>query len=617
MSGDAPASTPEKEPDHFPGERGRTVPRAAWWVLGVALVVLIAFVLARPDWFSHRDDGRGLGVPDDRHFTHSLADLGRSDGVWLTDDSPSATFTTVLPADSGPGRTRLRLRGTTQVPEAATVFLTVVTDGQQIAKISLPHGEQKLDAIVTVPEGQVAGGRLRTQIRIEGALGDTVCLADQTVGMQVHLAPDSMVEAALDTPVHTVRDAVAGWGHELTIALRDDDPQWRTAAAQLGLALTRAGHRVRFADRISPEDRRDTVLVGPENTLTGDDHWHRRDDPGTGLVLGAVSGTPVLALTDPRGAITGDYLTTAVLATGDAGAADPLAVTVPGPAGDEVPLAALGADTGSVRITESRRWRADYALAGLAGGRAPRAVRAQFTLPASPSDLTWILNVELNGTLVESRPLGRDGAVTVPLPAARQAATGSVSLTVQRDRDLGGCDVRVTGYPIQLDDSSALLLGPPPAGGLASIPAALSPGYTVYVPDAAAPAVATLDALVPVLAALDPAGSAPDIVWGGAPPAGHPFVVVGTAPGVTTPVTLDGDRLRAGSGLNVPAFRTGLLLQTAAGPGAAPGLSIVARGETDGLVLPQLGADAAVAVTPSGAFAVARDGSTVPVPAAP
>lgn len=617
MNDDAPAAAPDPAQttaDHFPGERGRTVPRTAWWVLGLALVVLVAFLLARPDWFSRSSDSRVLDVPPDRHFTHSLADQGLTDGVWLTDDSPATGFTAALPVGSGPSSTRLWLRGTTQVPEHATVFLTVSTDGQQIARLQLPAGEHRLDAIVVVPETQVGDGRLRTQVRVDGALADGRCLADQTVGMQVHLDPDSMVEAALASPIGTVRDAVAGWGHELTVVPRGGGDQWRTAAAHLGLALTRSGHRVRYADAVPAGDRANTVVVGPAAELTAKDGWTRRDGTGDGLVLGSVHGSPVLALTTPDGRVAADYLTTAALATGDAGSADPHAVTVSGPAGDELELSALGADTGALRITESRRWRIDYALTDLAGGRLPRAVRTDFVLPASPDDLTWILNVELNGSLIESRRLDRDRSPAITLPAALQAVRNTLTLTVQRDRDLGGCEVRVTGYPIALAEDSALLLGPAPADGLLSIPATLGTGFGVWIPDAAGAVAPVLDALVPVLAALAPGATAPPIDWGGTPVADRPFVVVGGAPGIATPVTVDDDRLRAG-GLDIPAARTSLVLQTARGPGAAAGLSIQTRGPAGELVLPRLDREATVVVTPAGAFVVARDGATAPVPA--
>ncbi|NED68032.1 hypothetical protein G3I15_44580, partial [Streptomyces sp. SID10244] len=107
------ASEPAKpvDPAYFAGERGRSVPRSAWWILGIALVVLLAFVIVRPSWFTHDDDDMSLGVPADRHFSKSLAGSGDVDGVWLTDDSPSTSQVVTFPADSGRDKTRLHMTG--------------------------------------------------------------------------------------------------------------------------------------------------------------------------------------------------------------------------------------------------------------------------------------------------------------------------------------------------------------------------------------------------------------------------------------------------------------------------------------------------------------------------
>lgn len=231
---------------YFAGERGRSVPKAAWWVLGVALVALVAFFLVRPTWFTQDVDDHDLHVPADRHFVKSLAASGHADGVWLTDDSPSVGYLVTMPADSERSQTRLHLQGTAQTPGTSTVYLSVSMDGQQVYNNKLASGDTDVDAYIDVPEQIAEDGQVRVQVRAEGTRHDETCTPDHSAGLQIHLDPDTIVEAALDEPIHTVRDAVVSWDRNVTIVLADQADQWRTTAAQLGMALTRAAIRSRM-----------------------------------------------------------------------------------------------------------------------------------------------------------------------------------------------------------------------------------------------------------------------------------------------------------------------------------------------------------------------------------
>lgn len=448
--------------EYFTGEKGRTVPKAAWWVLAVALVVLLAFFLVRPAWFTRDADENSLQVPADRHFVKTLAGSGHADGVWLTDDSPSTSYLVTLPADSGRSQTRLHLAGTSQIPDNSTVFLSVSMDGQQVFNNKLAAGENEIETYIDVPEQIAADGQVRVQIRAEGTRHDETCTPDHSAGLQIHLDPDSTVEAALDEPIHTVRDAVVSWDRNVTIVLADQDVKWRTAAAQLGIALTRAGHEVTFASDVPESDGRSTILVGPDGALR-EEGWAGPDDAAEGIVVGRLSDSPVLGVTTPDGGQISRYLTSPAVTTADGADADPTAISTPPLGGDRVPLEALGTDTSVGQITETRRWRVGYSLADLPEGRLPQSVSANFQFPASPDDLRWILNVDLNGTLVASRNLiDTAGRATVPLPPERQLLENTLTLSIERDRDLGGCDVRVTSYPIQLQADSTLDLGADP-----------------------------------------------------------------------------------------------------------------------------------------------------------
>ncbi|WP_280418207.1 hypothetical protein [Nocardia carnea] len=603
--------------EYFSGERGRIVPRSAWWVLGIALVVLGSFVFLRPEWFTRDADDNSLHVPADRHFAKTLAGAGHADGAWLTDDAPSTSFLVRLPADSAREETRLHLTGSSQVAAGSTVSLSVSMDGQQVFKEELATGDHGIEAYIRVPD-QIAGdGQVRIRIRAEGTRHDETCAPDHSAGMQIHLDPDSVVEAALTEPVHTVRDAVASWDRHVTIVPADPGIPWRTAAAQLGMALIRSGHEVSYAEAPPETDVGDAILVGPAATLTDRYRWTPLETSEPGIAAGTVGDTTVLGITVPDGTLVSRYLTEPVVGTADSAAGDPAAVTTaPWAAGEEVSLESLGADMSAAQITEVRRWHLRYSLADLPGGRLPRAVRVEIQLPASPPDLTWILNVELNGRFVGSRPLNPTaGTVRVELPPQDALLGNTLTLSVERDRDLGGCDVRVTSYPIQLKPTAALELGDDPGAGFTALPRAFASGFAIYLPDDGGNPVEQLDAVVPALTEFVPAQYYPEFHWGRQPPGDAPFILVGRSSDVAAPVSLQDGRITGGPEgaiLNIPAFDNGLLVEAVASRSRVPGLMIQHTGHLDDTQLPEFGRETAVVATEQGSFAVGADGAVLP-----
>ncbi|WP_226435586.1 hypothetical protein [Rhodococcus yananensis] len=603
------------DPQYFRGEHGRVVPRAAWWSLGLALALLLAFVIVRPSWFTDAADDVPLDVPPERHFTKTLAGSGHVDGVWLTDDAPSTSFLVTLPADSGRDETRLHLTGTTQVAEDTTVFLSVSMDGQQVLENRLPTGEVPLDLVVDVPHQVAEDGRVRVRVHAEGTRHDQSCTPDHSAGLQIHLDPTSVLEAALVEPVHTVRDAVASWDRQVTIVLVDRGVQWRTTAAQLGMALTRAGQEVRYAESVPENDRRNTILVGPADALDAAAGWTSDTGADGNAIVGRIDNDPVLGVLTADGAVLSTFLTQPTVATADTSGTDPRAVGTTPEQGNEVPLESLGADMSVGSITETRSWQVAYSLADLPDGRIPEAVRVSVALPASPQDLTWILNTRLGGKLVDSRKLNDTaGTVTVPLAAADQVVENSLTFTVQRDRDLGGCDVRVTSYPTQLRADSALVLGNAPGTGFTALPRQLAPGFAVHMTGATDDnAVEQLNSVVGVLTAFTPAEYVPDFLWNTPPDAEQPFILVGDSPAVAPRMRLADGRIvsETAGRLDISSFDTGLVVETATNIAAAPGLVIRYAGDTGEIALPDFGTETALVVTSQGSFEVRADG-TVP-----
>ena len=203
----------------------------------------------------------------------------------------------------------------------------------------------------------------------------------------------------------------------------------------------------------------------------------------------------------------------------------------------------------------------------------------------------------------------------VELPPQDALLRNTLTLSVERDRDLGGCDVRVTSYPIQLKPTAALELGDDPGAGFTALPRAFASGFAVYLPDDGGSPIEQLDAVVPALTEFVPAQYYPEFRWGQQPPGDTPFILVGRSPDVPAPVSLQDGRITGGPGgaiLNIPAFDNGLLVEAVTTRSRIPGLIIQHTGHIDVSQLPDFGRDAAVVVTEQGSFAVGADGAVLP-----
>lgn len=601
----------DPQPDYHRSERGRTVPPFAWWVLGVACVLLLVLVVARPDWFTRSAGDDSLHVAADRHLERTLDGIGYADGLWLNDDTSSASAVVRVPVDVGQSQSRLHLRGSVQVAQDSTAFLAVIVDGDQVDRSELPRGDADLDRIIDIPADAVLDGQVRVQFRLDGSLHDQTCSTDHSTGANVHIASGTVVEAALDEPVGTVRDVVATWDDAVTVVLPDDEDPWRTVAAQLGVGLTQAGHRVTYANAL-PDERSGVVVVGPEERLRSLGWDASSDDQ---VAVGTIGDTPVLGVRNTSATDVTRLLTGPLLVTADGAGGDPRRVPGVRPTGNDVALDELGADLTTATVVENHTWRASYSLADLPGGRLPRAVRAGWQLPSSPSDLTWIVNTSLNGRLIDSRALRGGGpAPVIDLPAQLQRVDNTVAFTVQRDRDLGGCDVRQTPYSMALDPESALLMGDDKGTGLTAIPQTLAPGFTVYVPQQSGEdTIAVLNASVPVLAEFVPADAAPEYAWGRAAEDGKPFIQIGTSSRVATPVTVADGRLVSGrpTRTDVSAITDGVLVSIGTVGDAVAGLVIQPVGSGMTAALPPFGTESSQVVTGHGSVAFGADGSPV------
>lgn len=591
-------------PPHHRRRARRWAPRGALAFLALSVVLVVVFVVARPDWF---DGENGESVPPELLFATTLADLGHRDGIRLSDDNTtSATVTTAVPVDSRLEDARLVLGGRTQAATSGVTFLRVLADGEAVYVTELRSGDNDLAADIPLPATVTDDGSVTVQIRLTGSLDQRWCNPDHEIGALVMLDPEATrIRGRLDQRLRTVRDVARGLDNVVTLVLSAtrNDREWYETAAELGVALRHTGRQVRYVDGVSENPGEGTrILLGPPGSLE-EAGWTPVDDQAGAVRVGYLDDTSVLAVTEaggPPAEALDSLLTTDVVTTADSAANAPRRDEREPVGGDAVPLAALGLDTSAQQLTDSRNWRLRYSTADLPGGRVPSEVRLDLQVPVVAADAPWLVQVRLNGQLLDSVRLPADldaHSVTARIPEGIEALRNELIVTVLRERVTGGCAVRPTVYQAQLLPTSTLLLGGRGVG-LAAVPSDLAPGFEVHLPASSVddPEV-SLAALVPTLAEFTGVGDRAPFVWDGAPGV-RPFLLFGDAPaGVDVPVRVVGGRL-VGAGFDLQAFRDGLVVQRAAA-GPTPGVVVTPVGRPPD-VLPGYGRESARLVTGDG-----------------
>ncbi len=612
MSQNSPTAAPERR--HW-------FPRGVVIFFGLVIALVVVLALIRPSWLGRDDDETSTTGTS---FVQDLAGLGKPAGISLSDDNAtSASFTVAVPRDSTIQTAELTLVGHTQASSAGTVFLRVLVDGYSQYVGELDPGEHDLDVDVPVPDDALADGSVRVQVKLTGGLDQQQCNLDETLGALVVLdATKTRLHGPLDDPLHTVRDLVAGLEHDVTLDLAlpttgADAQPWLETAAQLGVALTQEGHAVSFADVTDALSGGDGshILVGPADAVA-DLGWQPGSGSGGTVAVGTVEDVAHLAVIATSSDVVPTFLATDPVTTADAPATSPESLQIERPAGDEVSLESIGASTDVQQLIDSSSWRVPFSLSDLPGGSVPTAVRLAFQVPTVTDDARWLVQVELNGRQIGSPVLHGSGTqrVTVAIPAGQELVRNQLTVTLIRDRDLGGCNVRTPTYDVQLLPESALVLGGSDAG-FTAVPAGFSAGFDLDIPASSTEApAATLTGLVPTLAEFSGWQQVADFAWDGAPGA-RPFLAFGPVPaGVTVPVTVADGRL-TGSGFDLQSFTDGLVVQLVSPPARTPGLVVTPVGDAADVVLPAFGRESArVIATDGGGFVVDGSGRVVVVP---
>ncbi|MCC2317087.1 hypothetical protein [Cellulomonas chengniuliangii] len=590
--------------------------RRAWWprgavvFLALVLLAVVGVAVLRPGWLR----GDREAVPADLSFRTSLLDIGEESGIRLSDDtSATQTFTVPVPLDSPLGDPVLTLRGTTQVAESSTVFLRVLADGEPVYVDELRAGDHALKVDINLPESAVEDGAVRVQVRLTGSLDQQRCNITTDLGALVELdATGTGVQGNLDERLHTVRDVVAALDHEVALVLSPeaDSQEWFESAARLGAFLTQQGHAVSYAAAVPDEDSSATpVLLGPPDALADLD-WDADADDGA-VRVGDRGAQSLLGVVDPTADVVPLFLTTPAVTIADSRAADPRIEQIERAGGSTVSLETLGVDTSVQQITDRRSWRVPYSLADLPGGTVPTSVQLSMVVPATSDDARWLLQVRLDDELVDSVSLPGTGrqTVAVELPVGAQPVRNELVVTLVRDRDLGGCNVRQTSYDVQLLGDSALTLGGSGAG-FTAVPAQYSEGFDVILPSSVLDdPVLALGGLVPTLAEFSGWRQDAGFAWDGA--AGtRPFLLFGAPPPEVSPLVTLADGRITSAGVDLSSFEDGIVLQCVSA-GGTPGMVLTAVGEP-GDVVPDYSSERARLVpADGGGFAVSAAGQVV------
>ncbi|HEX7738219.1 MAG TPA: hypothetical protein VF426_01075, partial [Marmoricola sp.] len=351
------------------------------------------------------------------------------------------------------------------------------------------------------------------------------CTPEGSLGSLVLISPSSSVQGHLSDPITSIRDRIASLRHRVSVLLpkglgsRTDGRSWFRAATAIGTSLTQSGHEVSFAelpDRLDGSDADGTIVVGPAKSIEASG-WvpPRGMSASTGLALGVAGGSPVLALTRPE-ASAGEYLATDADATGDSSATTVRRLGLNRAHGHAVTLGALGVGTDALDVGDSHTWTVNYSIADMPGSRTPDRFRAILSTPSATGRWHFLVTAELNNQVVYSgvaRP-GVDRHIDIALPMRLQRVRNTLTVTLQRDGDLGGCQRRVTPYTVQLGPQSALVWnGTDHARGLMAAAAGIAGPAVIVAPAAVVKDMPdSLNASVPTLAELLPSLDTPRVV---------------------------------------------------------------------------------------------------------
>lgn len=546
--------------------------------LGIIAVISVATLFVSGQLNAGRGDfGRFVTDVFDRMTSARAADetlqivtlgsVGERDGLIVSGFPAYASTTLPLVRDQEPKSVRLVLTGEQDISERSTIALRLTVNGRRIMERVLAPGRREFTWVFDLTEDVIDAPQAQIALQLLGDLPADLCHNDRSMGAVIALSPESGLEIDLARPLTSLRDALALMPRDVRIAMAEG-PEWFETAARLGGRLNRDGYRIEMIDigqagEAALDTTRGLILLAPPETLRRAGFTRERTEAGASLYQrGAAS---YVALTDPGRFETIRFLTSELLSLARTDQIDPVVFDAAGRRADLVPVSEFGVDTTIQNVAEGREWRLDYTLAAMPGGLIPDAIYLDMRLPEGPEGFTNLAHVELNGELIDSRRLqsGEGNMFSVALPAERQALSNELAVVLQRHRDQGGCEITQRRYPVQLSESSGLVVAAGDgASGFTALPGAFSQGVVVRLPD-------TIDAAERLVAARITAETIAHFVPKDAPirfesamtengesgPIELPFIAINNAPSNTdAPLRIIADRLIVES--DVPGGRT-------------------------------------------------------------
>ena len=529
----------------------------------------------------------------DLFATVSLADIGFTDGFRFGNLGGRREVFVPLPQGSEAMADEFVLvLDDVSAYDARRNLIVMIND--RVTSIGLDGRSTARVVRIPLPKVKTKDGFLKLTFIYSGAATQDRCIDVRSVGDSLIIRPESSVEVdvgptnALDIPT-----TIALMPHDVAILLpkRRLSPTEIATALTVARALAASGHRTSFVQGALPEiskageNRRWTkglVMIGqfddvatfidaPLATVAG-------PVPALGSITTVrVSGVPALLVSEAAAGQVGRLLASSSLAATRGlpvalvGEARPAALPIDRVTFDQIGIPPVEAEVfGRADLTltiDTRR---------LPAGRRPLRVLLDVMVAPDGDAGRAVVSVFINEHLLGSKlaAIGEATRLDLPLPDGLAGTTLGVRAVVQRRSAQGDCRFEPQGYPAQILDSSAVVLGPAdgPVRDFSDLALRWADGVAVELPAAAADAPVPVMGLVSeVLNLLSPPSAAVSVSLvapGPAPAPKSAFLLVSDElpPGSTPRVRFDRGRVAVSDHaghtlLDLSGFTTGAVAQ--------------------------------------------------------
>jgi hypothetical protein len=482
----------------------------------------------------------------------------------------------------------------------------IVMINDRVAAIGLDGHSTARVVRIPLPKVKTKDGFLKLTFIYSGAATQDRCIDVRSVGDSLIIRPESSVEVdvgptnALDIPT-----TVALMPHEVAIMLpkRRLSPTEIATAMTVARALAASGHRSSFVQGGLPEiskageTRRWTrglVMVGRIDDVAALIDAPLATVAGPVPALGSVtavrlSGVPALLVSEAAAGQVGR-----LLASSSLGATRGLPVALVGEASPAaLPIDRVTFDQIGIPPTEAEVFgRADLTVTidtrRLPAGRRPLRILLDVMVAPDGDAGRAVVSVFVNEHLLGSKlaAIGEATRLDMSLPDGLTGTTLGVRAVVQRRSAQGDCRFEPQGYPAQILDSSAVILGAADESvrDFSDLALHFADGVAVELPASAADApLAVIGLSSEVLNLLSPPTAAVSVSLvapGTVPAARKPFLVVSQEPPAGSAPRVRFDRGRVAISdhtghtlLDLSGFATGAVAQ-AVSAGNIPGMWI-------------------------------------------